>query len=433
GLAAVRQSLSCGHIRARVYTRAKFHAKGYIMEGGPNSLVDYAVIGSSNFTHPGLTQNIELNVLTTEQHQISALRAWYEEIWKEAEDVSEEILAVIERHLREYRPFEVYAKALYEYFLGREKTQTDWEQHESVIYQMLSKYQRDGYHRALQIAERWKGALVCDGVGLGKTFIGLMLLENALHARKKVLLIVPKSVRKSVWERNLNRYLKKKYRVACEEHLRIHNHTDFGRDGTVPDDQLDYYKEYFDLVIVDEAHHFRHHHRTRAKKLMQLCAGKQVYLLTATPINNSLVDLYNLINYFAQNNIRHFADIGIQNLRRHFTEAEKRIREETEESDGDIQAQAQSTDFLRTDNLLKEVLIQRSRRFVMDSEAMEENRPCFPERQPPVVIHYSLNQVYAGLYEDIKLAFQKDAPMLSLAVYNTEAFKKRESDKDKAT
>ncbi len=433
GLAAVRQSLQNSHIQARVYTKAKFHAKGYLMEGGGNSLVDYAIVGSSNFTYPGLTQNIELNVLTTEQHQINALRQWYEQVWKEAEDIAPELLTVVERHLREYAPFDVYARALYEYFVGREKTQTDWERCNSVMYPLLSKYQQDGYHRALQIADDWNGALICDGVGLGKTFIGLMLLEHALYQRKKVLLIVPKSARKSVWERNLDQYIRPRYRRAYRDQVEIRNHTDFGRDGTVSDEDMRDYCELFDVVIVDEAHHFRHHHRTRAKKLMQICEGKQVYLLTATPINNSLVDLYNLINFFAQGNLRHFSRLGIQNLRGHFTQAEKRLQEETENAGSDVATQAQSADFLRTDTLLKAVLIQRSRRYVMDSENLAEHRPCFPERQLPVVVSYSLNKVYAGLYEDIKLAFDRDSPLLSLAVYNTEAFKRNEADKDKST
>ena len=441
GLAAARQALVSGQIQARVYTKAKFHAKGYIMEGGASSLTDFAVVGSSNFTHPGLTQNIELNILTTEQHQINALRTWYEQVWKEGEDVSAEVLTIIERHLREATPFEVYAKALYEYFAGRDKTQTDWERSESVIYPLLSKYQRDGYHRALQIAERWDGSLICDGVGLGKTFVGLMLIENALYERKKVLLVVPKSGRKSVWERNLDLYLKPKYRRAFRELIEIRNHTDFGRDGTISQEDLNYYRDFYDVVIVDEAHHFRNPFRARALKLMEICAGKKTHLLTATPINNTLVDLYNLINFFAQNNQKRFAELGIQNLRTHFTNIEKQMKREHEEAgnagegaeavEGD--ALVQSADFLRTDTLLQDVLIQRSRRFIMDSEALAENRPCFPQRQPPVVVGYSLNKVYAGLYEDIQAAFHKDHPMLSLAVYNTEAFKKKDADKDSAT
>lgn len=434
GLAAVRQSLVSGHIQARVYTQAKFHAKGYIMEGGVNSPVDFAIVGSSNFTHPGLTQNIELNILTTEQHQIQALREWYAKVWNEGEDVSAEVLTVIERHLEQHRPFTIYAKALYEYFVGRDKSQTDWEKNDSAVYKMLSKYQKDGYHRALQIAERWGGALVCDGVGLGKTFVGMMLIEHAIQNKKKVLLIVPKSARKSVWERNLELYIGrlKKYRVAYEDNVRIHNHTDFGRDETIAEERLEYYRDYFDVVIVDEAHHFRHPYRTRARKLMELCTGKQTYLLTATPINNSLVDLYNLINFFAQNDLRHFSEIGIQNLRLHFTKAERQMQEGFDGFDETGEVGTAANDFLRTDALLKEVLIQRSRKFIMESEALEENCPCFPERQPPIVITYSLNKVYAGLYEDIKLAFQKDSPMLSLAVYNTEAFKKKEAEKDTA-
>jgi len=439
GLAAIRQSLAGGHIQTRAYTQAKFHAKGYLMEGGENSLVDFAVVGSSNFTHPGLTQNIELNLLTTEQNQIAALRKWFEEVWADGEDVSADVLQVIERHLETYGPFPVYAKALYEYFRGREKGPTGWEEHESVIYPMLSQYQKDGYHRALQIADNWDGALVCDGVGLGKTFIGLMLLENALYNKKKALLIVPKSARQSVWERNLNLYLKPKYRRAFREQIAIHNHTDFGRDGTVPQEDVEYYRDFFDVVLVDEAHHFRHSHRTRAKKLMELCQNKKTYLMTATPINNSLVDLYNLVNFFAQNDARHFSAIGIQNLRLHFTKAEKALRDEAE---GEVGAGGEdateglmvpAADFLRTDTLLKEVLIQRSRRYVKESEALSPNPPQFPTRQLPIVVQYSLNKVYAGLYEDIKLAFQKDDPMLTLAIYSTEAFKKKEGDKDKAT
>ena len=439
GLAAVRQALASGHIQTRVYTQAKFHAKGYLMDGADTSLVDYAVVGSSNFTHPGLTQNIELNLLTTEQNQIAALRAWFNQVWADGEDVSAEVLQVIERHLRTYRPFEVYAKALYEYFRGREKGVTGWEEHESVIYPMLSQYQKDGYHRALQIADNWDGALVCDGVGLGKTFIGLMLLENALYNKKKALLIVPKSARKSVWERNLDLYLRPKYRRAFREQIAIHSHTDFGRDGTVPDYDFEYYRDFFDVVLVDEAHHFRHSHRTRAKKLMELCGNKKVYLMTATPINNSLVDLYNLVNFFAQNDARHFSAIGIQNLRLHFTKAEKALKEEADGTVGSGGEDATeglmvpASDFLRTDALLKEVLIQRSRRYVKESEALTPNPPQFPTRQPPIVIQYSLNKVYAGLYEDIKLAFQQHEPMLSLAIYNTERFKKKEGDKDKAT
>src|SRR6266404_4649123 len=62
---------------------------------------------------PGLTENIELNVQITGA-PVNVLQEWYEEHWDAAEDVTAEILRVIERHTREHTPFEVYAKALHE-------------------------------------------------------------------------------------------------------------------------------------------------------------------------------------------------------------------------------------------------------------------------------------------------------------------------------
>jgi len=73
-----------------------------------------ALVGSSNLTVPGLTTNVELNIQL--RREVELLQDWYERHWKEAEDISEEILKVIERHTREYSPFEVYAKSLREFF-----------------------------------------------------------------------------------------------------------------------------------------------------------------------------------------------------------------------------------------------------------------------------------------------------------------------------
>jgi hypothetical protein len=108
---------------------------------------------------------------------------WYQLHWTEAEEVRDEILTVIELHLKPYTPFEIYAKALYEYYLSREMPTGSWEETESKIYPILDDLQRDGYRKAVYISEQWGGALICDGVGFGKTYIGLMLVERFLHSR----------------------------------------------------------------------------------------------------------------------------------------------------------------------------------------------------------------------------------------------------------
>lgn len=428
GLAAVRQAIADKKVLLRVYAQAKFHAKSYLMESKESSPVDFAIVGSSNFTRPGLTENLELNLFSTYQAHIEGLRNWYDELWREAEDVNAELLDVIEPHLREHDPFTLYAKSLMEFFAGREKSQDEWEQTESFVYRRLSQYQKDGYHQALQIADDWDGALVCDGVGLGKTFIGLMLLERCLHEDKRVLLVVPKSAEKSVWLRDINRYLRPHYSIELDERLRIERHTSFGREGLISEDRLNYYRKRTDVIIIDEAHHFRNPRSNRGQLLMNLAAGKKLYYLTATPINNSLDDLYHLINYFAQDNPEHFARIRIRNLRRHFLDAEKRM--EKDKPDSEITAAAEDDDFLRTDVLLNKILIQRSRKYVKSSEGAKADGPLFPVRQMPRVIEYSLRSVYESLYAEIKEAFDRDNPFLSLAIYNTAAYHK---DPDKRT
>ena len=429
GLPAIRDAITNEQISLKTFSEAKFHAKAYLMDAKEPSPVDFAIIGSSNFTKPGLCENIELNLFTTDQAHIAGLREWYNELWAEGEEVNAELLKVIERHLLEHPPFTIYAKALYEFFAGREKPQDDWELSESAIYSKLSQYQKDGYHRAMQIADRWKGALICDGVGLGKTFIGLMILEKCIHDKKRVLMVVPKSTEESVWQANVKRYLKSKYDIFFEEQFKIRRHTDFGREGRLSKSELDYYRKHTDVVIIDEAHHFRNPNSNRGELLMDLAKDKQLFMLTATPINNSLDDLYHLINYFAQDKKDHFASIRIQNLRGHFLENEKRMEKESPSTD--VTEVAEEKDFLRTDELLKNILIQRSRTYVKSSEGITTTAPLFPVRQKPRVINYSLKSVYETLYGEIKEAFDKKSPFLSLAIYNTTAYHK-EPDKQKA-
>src|SRR5437762_1594120 len=168
---AVLEAIRSGRIKCRVYRKDKFHAKAYITHARLEVVGSSALVGSSNFTHPGLTENIELNVQVTGQ-PVNVLQEWYEEHWAEAEDVTPDILRTIERHTREYSPFEVYAKALQEFFHGHEMTASEWEvghgPRSSRIYPILDQYQRDGYHALLKIAETYRGAFLCDGVGLGK-------------------------------------------------------------------------------------------------------------------------------------------------------------------------------------------------------------------------------------------------------------------------
>jgi phosphatidylserine/phosphatidylglycerophosphate/cardiolipin synthase-like enzyme len=193
GVPAIVDALRQGKIRCRVYRKDKFHAKAYITHARQEVIGSFALTGSSNLTRPGLTENVELNVQIAGT-PVRVLQEWYEEHWEEAEDVTPSLLETVERHVQQRSPFEVYARSLQEYLRGHEMTADEWEQSESTMYPALATYQKRGYHGLLKRGHKYGGALLCDGVGLGKTYIGLMLIERLVkHDNKRVVLFVPKA------------------------------------------------------------------------------------------------------------------------------------------------------------------------------------------------------------------------------------------------
>jgi hypothetical protein len=421
GVPAIVEAIKSGQILARVYRKRKFHAKAYITHAKLDVVGAAALVGSSNFTYPGLHENVELNIQL--RREIEELQEWYERHWLEAEDVTPEILRVIERHTREYTPFEVYARAMAAYFEAHELTASEWERTESLMYPVLDQYQRDGYHKLMEIARRYNGALLCDGVGLGKTFIGLMVIERLLFERKRVALFVPKAARVDVWETTLRRYLpeaKGEY-----SNLRIYNHTDLLRGGEYPERMREIAAK-ADAFVVDEAHHFRNTSSDRARKLYHMAEGKQLFLLTATPINNSLYDLMHLIEFFSRRQPGYFSDapLGIYTLRGHFRRMENAL-DALVGGDGHVELDSRAAEeILSKDDLFQALVVQRSRSYVKRSleatGSMQQhggNRVAFPQRENPQVADYSLVKTYGGLLRSLETAFDKDKPLLSLPIY----------------
>lgn len=415
GVPAIAAALESGKIACKVYKERKFHAKAYITHAKFEVMPPVALVGSSNFTYPGLHENIELNIQV--RHDVDELQKWYEKYWEEAEEVTPDILKIIQKHTRAYSPFEVYAKSLHEFFRGHELTATEWEVGESKIYRILDQYQREGYHALLKIADTYNGALMCDGVGLGKTFIGLMLIERLLRDRKRIALIVPKAAREPVWESKLNKHLPG---LTGEfSNFKIYNHTDLLR-GDYQQKMADVRRD-ADVVIIDEAHHFRNQASKRYRKLFEMLEGKTLFLLTATPINNSLFDLHHLIELFSRKHEDYFQSIGINSLRYHFIEMERALERLVGSSDADTElTMAEAEQLLAKDDLTRRIVVQRSRAYAKRSQQQfGESNVIFPDRKPPHVADYSLKKTYGSLLSDLKKAFFRKGkpPLLSLAVY----------------
>ncbi len=431
GVPAIVQAIRDGKIECRVYRKDKFHAKAYITHARMEVVGSAALVGSSNFTYPGLTKNIELNVQITGS-PVNVLQEWYEEHWADAEDITPEILKIIERHTEIFNPFDVYAKAMQEFFKGHEQTVTEWEQNSSRIYKMLANYQREGYHSVIKKASKYNGAFMCDGVGLGKTFIGLMLIERLIHDRKKVALFVPKAARQDVWEVNLNKYLPDINKGYAS--LKVFNHTDLMREKL--HEELEQVRQQADVIIIDEAHHFRNtgtkgepgEPGSRYWKMYELAEGKEIYFLTATPINNSLHDFRHMAELFTRQQSDYFKDapLGIHSLQGHIRKLENNLAKTTH-ADGQTAPtdMFEAEEIISRDALFKELVVQRSRSYVRESLKVEGGKEVlFPDRAKPVVAEYSIKQTYGKILKMLADAFHKKEPLFSLPIYYPYAFYK---------
>ncbi|HEY0671227.1 MAG TPA: DEAD/DEAH box helicase [Longimicrobiales bacterium] len=162
----------------------------------------------------------------------------------------------------------------------------------------LAQHQVEAVARARSIMQRRGGVLIADGVGLGKTYIAAALIEQELSAGNAVTLVIPAALRGG-WRQALRPVTE-----CCPAPLQWLTHGQLSRAVAAGQAQL---------VVVDEAHAFRNPRTQRYRNLWRLCRAGRVLLLTATPVNNSLWDLYFQLRLFAADNT--FADLGIGSLR----------------------------------------------------------------------------------------------------------------------
>ncbi|MGE3896666.1 MAG: DEAD/DEAH box helicase [Variibacter sp.] len=166
-----------------------------------------------------------------------------------------------------------------------------------------------------------KGVLLADEVGLGKTIeASLVIAQRWAERRRRILLIVPASLRKQ-WSQEL--YDKFSLPSVIVESK---TYNEARKAGVArPFDQKDKIvitsyefaalrdaeiaRGGWNLVVFDEAHRLRNVYRpngsTRAKRLREATKSFFKVLLTATPLQNSLMELYGLVSVVDE---RHFGD-----------------------------------------------------------------------------------------------------------------------------
>jgi hypothetical protein len=456
--------LRADKVEVRLYDKGFLHAKAYLFhqdDVGAHNRADRlrpfaAIVGSSNFTGPGLVSNKELNlvhrvILPTEEavdreaaervdylgsypqgwqsladpsgidvpdetrrfiksevgaRAITELMGWYEQHWADSVDFKDDLIELLDASkfgTKEYTPYEVYTKALYEYFkeeLGEDSSELG----RSAVD--LAEFQDDAVKKARRILARYDGVLIADSVGLGKTWIGKKLLEDfAYHRRQKAVVVCPASLRE-MWQNELGSATIAAQVVGMEE---------LGRDSFDPAPYAD-----ADVVLIDESHNFRNDKANRYLALdtvMQLNGGrgrdgehKKVILLSATPINNDLYDLANQVRLFTQSRPDYFREAGIGDFNAYFRRSRRLVRKD------DVPAGVVLF------NLLEEIMVRNTRPYIKAAypNATIKGKPVlFPNRRLHTV-EYNLGATYGGLYDEIVAAIES----LSLAPYKLEAYKK---------
>ena len=263
-----------------------FHGKAYMGAEPSFSDVDrgFAVVGSSNFTGGGLASNRELNMLTTDREGVTELINWFLTIWKDdnSVDFKKGFLELLENYVTTHSPYEILAKALYEVYRPQlDEARTNNLTKTLFLHQVLSRTQ------ASRILRNYNGVVIADSTGLGKTRVAISLAMMAIDEGKNPLLIAPKGALDTTWN---------------DEMDKTHVHIDSKASEYLSAHPEVAIKEFQDknFIIVDEAHYFKSPGSNRYGALRDLMAAgeKQIVLLTATPINNSLMDLYSLLSLY---------------------------------------------------------------------------------------------------------------------------------------
>ena len=156
-----------------------------------------------------------------------------------------------------------------------------------------------------------QGVLLADEVGLGKTIeAGLVLAQYFAERKRKILLIVPAAIRNQ-WLSELDEKFYIKSIILESKNFNRLKRQGVGnpfeqKDSVVicsynfaASKQFEVSKVNWDLVVIDEAHRLRNVYKTNnvtGRKLKDVLSNRRKLLLTATPLQNNLMELYGLVS-----------------------------------------------------------------------------------------------------------------------------------------
>lgn len=395
------------NVAVRLYDKDFLHGKAYIFD-------KLVIVGSSNFTPSGLTHNTELNSVSLEAEAEYVKKHWFEKFWNEAADFKAELIELLEASrfgAKEYTPYEVYIKSLFE--LQREEIIPEEEMKKEEELRPSSKvnlaeFQEDAVRRIFSRLKKYRACMVADSVGLGKTWIAKRVIEEfGFYKRRRFLVVCPAQLRE-MWRGAVKDLILAESILSQEELASV----DFLKKAR---QAIGGGLEEVSLIVVDESHNFRNPLSNRWENFFTLIMdhitkGKErpyILFLTATPINNTIWDLYWQVMLLTLTDQKVFLKEGISDLLRFFKDIDR-------EGDPTL-----------LNDLMNEISIRRTRDYIKqnypDAEINGE-KIIFPKRILENVT-YHLDEAYQGLYGDISRTISEK---LTMAYYRILEYKRVE-------
>ena len=372
--------LKSGKLEIRMYTEAPIHAKVYIMRKNQEKVPDTfgsVITGSSNFSEAGLVNNLEFNVELKDYADVKFALDKFEELWAHGTDIRETYIEAVEQHTwmrNDITPYQLYLKTLYEFF--KEEINADKENFETLLPEgyMRLQYQIDAVTQARQKLNAYNGVFISDVVGLGKTYICAMLANSFNRNTYKLIVCPPVLV--DYW-----RSVLQEFDVARCDVESLGKLDKIIAKGT----------EKYSYVFVDEAHRFRNSSTEAFTELHQICRGKKVVLISATPINNYTSDVENQIYLFQAKQSGTIN--GIKNIEGFFRGLNAKLAKKPKGSAAYMAQLRENSEVIR-DKLIREVMIRRTRSEIQQyyADDLEKQGLTFPKAGSPEKIIYSFDE-----------------------------------------
>ena len=372
--------LKSGKLEMRMYTEAPIHAKVYIMRKDQDKVPDTfgtVITGSSNFSEAGLINNLEFNVELKDYADVKFALDKFEELWAKGTDICDTYISAVEQNTwmrGDITPYQLYLKTLYEFF--KEEINADKENFETLLPDgyMRLQYQIDAVTQARQKLDAYNGVFISDVVGLGKTYICAMLANSFNRNTYKLFICPPVLV--DYWKGVL-----KEFDVSrCDVES-------LGKLDKIIAKGTDKYT----YVFVDEAHRFRNSGTEAFTELHQICRGKKVILISATPINNYTSDVENQLYLFQAKQSGTIN--GIKNIEGFFRGLNANLAKKPKGSAAYMAQLRENSEIIR-DRLIREVMIRRTRGEIQQyyAEDLEKQGLTFPKAGSPEKIIYTFDE-----------------------------------------